>query len=136
MPRSPRAVYSEHRAYRDAPFWRLRSAGAPPTADAPAGAPLADLLPQPVRLAVGAALRDTPCLVDDRVQRRRALTHPGLDRPVAFLGGAELASLLDVLPEEPSLAHAIRRWNAGLPPGHARAIAEWLHARNLLTERG
>jgi hypothetical protein len=117
-------IYSEHRAHADAPFWRSRSGGA-----------LTDLLGLPVRLADSAALRDTPCVVEDRVHRRRALTHPALDRPIAFLGGAELASLLDLLPEAPSLAHAIERWDAVLPPGRARAIAEWLQARDLFAER-
>ena len=126
------AIYSEHRKYRDAPFWRLRS-GESATADAPPpAARLADLLPRPVCLATGAALEHTPCVVDDRVQRRRALTHPDLERPVAFLGGAELAPLLDQMPEAPSLAHTIKRWDAVLPPGRGRAIAEWLHARDLL----
>jgi len=54
---------------------------------------------------------------------------------VAFPGGAELAPLLDLLPETPSLAHAIERWDALLPAGRAQAIAEWLQARGLLAER-
>lgn len=129
-------IYAEHHAHREAPFWRLRSSGAPAPQDGPPAAaltaPLPDLLALPVRLTAGAALAHTPCVVGDRVERRRALTHPGLDRPVAFLGGAELAPLLDLLLEAPSLAQAIARWDAMLPAGRAQAIAEWLHSRGLL----
>lgn len=64
------------------------------------------------------------------MQRRRALTHRDLDRPVAFLGGAELAPLLDLLPQTPSLADVIARWDAMLPAGRAEAIAGWLQARD------
>jgi len=132
---SAAAIYSEHRTNADQPFWRLRCsalAARPPVAPA---APPVDLLARPVRLASGATLASTSCIVGDRVQRRRALTHPELDRPVAFLGGAELAPLLDILPQAPSLAHVIARWDALLPTGRAEAIADWLQARGMLAER-
>ena len=132
---SAAAIYSDHRANRDQPFWRRR-ASVPPT-PAPAGraTPPVDLLALPVRLAAGATIASTSCIVGDRVQWRRALTHPDLDRPVAFLDGAELAPLLDLLPQAPSLAHVIARWDATLPAGRAEAIAGWLQARGILAER-
>ncbi|MGH3962526.1 MAG: flavin-dependent monooxygenase QhpG [Pseudonocardiaceae bacterium] len=126
-------LYAEHRPHADAVFWRRRSAGAPPVpAPSPRIAPLADLLPLRVRLPAAAALRDTPCLVGDCIELRRALRHPALDRPVAFLGGSELAPLLDHLPTAPSLADAIGSWDRCLPPGRALEIAEWLRRRGLL----
>lgn len=129
------SLYAEQRPHEEAPFWRRRSAAAPPTPPRPpAPRPLADLLDLPVRLASGATLRDTPCLVEDRVELRRALAHPTLDRPVAFLGGDELAPLLDLLPASPTLVHAIRTWDFALPSGRAHAIAEWLYARGLLVQ--
>lgn len=127
------SLYAEHRRHEHAAFWRRRSAGAPSARSrGPVPRPLADLLALPVRLAPGAALQDTPCLVGDRVERRRALTHPVLDRPVAFLGGDELAPLLDMLHSSPSLMHAIGAWDHGLRTRRGHAIAGWLHARGLL----
>ncbi len=130
------ALYAEHRPYAPAAFWRARSAGAQPAPARRASATaIAELLGERVSLAPGADLRETPCLVGDRIELRRALAHPGLDRPVAFLGGDELAPLLDELPAAPSLAGAIDRWDRALAPGRANAIAGWLHARGLLTAR-
>jgi flavin-dependent dehydrogenase len=130
------ALYAEHRRYADAAFWRRRSAGAVPVPavppPSPSAAPLADLLPRRVRLVSDAAVLDTPCLVGDRIEVRRALAHPALDRPVAFLGGSELAPLLDHLPTAPSLAAAIGSWDRWLPAGRALEIAAWLRQRGLL----
>ena len=133
-------IYAEHESHAAAPFWSRRAVPAttrprPPAAAAAAataGGPLADLLPRRVRLPAGAGVTDTPCLVGDRIERRRALTHPDLDRAVAFLGGHELAPLLDALDREPSLAQAIGRWNSSLGPAEGDAVARWLHARGLL----
>ena len=89
-------------------------------------------MPQRVRLPAGAALTPTPCLVGDRIEWRRALTHPALDRPVAFLGGDELAPLLDALDAADSLATAINNWDRRLRPGGGHAVAAWLHHRSLI----
>ena len=89
-----------------------------------------------MRLPSVAELRSTPCLVGDRIERRRALTHPTLDRPVAFLGDDELAPLIDMLQAAPTLDAAIGRWDRVLEPGRASAVAGWLHARGLLVADG
>ncbi|MGH3994238.1 MAG: NAD(P)/FAD-dependent oxidoreductase, partial [Pseudonocardiaceae bacterium] len=130
-------LYAEHLPHADAVFWRRRSAGVPPPVppvppSSPRGVALADLLPLRVRLPSTAALVDRPCLLGDRIELRRALTHPAVDRPVAFLGGIELAPLLDDLHAAPSLAAAISSWDRSLPSLHGPKIAAWLHQRGLL----
>lgn len=136
---SAATVYAEHRAHADALFWRRRSVGVVPSvpppsvlSSSPGVTPLADLLPLQVRLPPAAAILDTPCLLGDRIELRRALTHPAFDRPVAFLGDAELAPLLDHLHSAQSLAEALRTWERSLPAGRALTIAVWLHQRDLL----
>lgn len=112
-------AYADCGAYAGEPFWarRAASAQAPPTRDP---VPLEALLPHPVRLAPGAALAPVPCIVGDRVATRRALTDASLARPVAFLGGVELAPLLD-------------RLDGGRPLSELpRPVASWLAARGLL----
>jgi flavin-dependent dehydrogenase len=129
------ALYAEHRAHAGDPFWRRRSAlgsAAPAPRAVRSAPPLRELLALPVRLPPAARLVDAACLVGDRVERRRALAHPALDRPVAFLGGSELAPLLDGLPAAPSLAHAVSAWDRSLPRGRALELAAWLHGRGLI----
>lgn len=116
----------------DEPFWRARAA---PPEDRPEPLPvglmrLESLLPHPVRLAPPAALAPTPCVVDDRVELRRALTHPALPRPVAFLGGHELAPLIDAAVASPTLGDAIASRRVEPP------VARWLAERALLEPAG
>jgi flavin-dependent dehydrogenase len=123
-------LYAEHRWHADAAFWRRRAGTPPAPSPRPAVPPLVHLLPCRVRLPPEATILDTPCLLGDRVELRRALTHPSLDRPVAFLGGIELVPLLEHLPSARSLAEALSTW--ALPSGRALKIAAWLHRRGLL----
>ena len=72
---------------RTSVFWRRRSAGADRAARAAPRIGVDELLTRPVRLRAPAELRATACRVGDRIERRRALCTPQLDRPVGFLGG-------------------------------------------------
>lgn len=124
------AHYHRCEPHRDQAFWRRRAAPAPP---APVTPPLTpDHLRRPVRLASDAAVVPTPCPVGDLVTMRRALTHPALSAPVAHLGDAELAPLLDCVKHSASLADLLRAWSARLPAGGAEATVEWLHGKGLL----
>ncbi|MEV7028288.1 hypothetical protein, partial [Kitasatospora sp. NPDC093558] len=67
-----------------------------------------------------------------QVAFRRALTHPALPRPVAYLGGHELAPLTELLRGELTLAEALLAWSRSMPAEQAMAVAAWLHGRDLL----
>ncbi|WP_331771700.1 tryptophan 7-halogenase (plasmid) [Embleya sp. NBC_00888] len=126
--------YHDHRTHRDRPFWQRR---ARPTDSIPAprsGPDLVELLPRRVRLSPDATLVDTPCVVGDRVENRRALVHPDLPRPAVYVRDVELAPLLDVLsgPDRGCLADVVRTWSRHLPSDHARAVAAWLYRKGLL----
>ena len=81
-------------------FWQQRADGASeaPKLNAPSmdfhGTLTTDLA---VALAPEAVLQNEPCIVGDMIESRPALSHPDLERPVAFLGGWDLASLLQPL---------------------------------------
>ncbi|MGY1829108.1 NAD(P)/FAD-dependent oxidoreductase [Geodermatophilus sp. SYSU D01180] len=127
------ALYAEHDVYAHRPFWRRRSAAVTTVPAAATGpGPLADLLPHRVRLRSPGALQETACLLGDTIGRRRALVSPELDRPVAFLGGHDIALLVDELAAAPCLAAAVRRWESALPGDRAMRIASWLHDRGML----
>ena len=66
------------------------------------------------------------------MELRSALTHPGLDGPVAYLGGHELAPLLrDVRPGMTSRDLA-RVWAGSVPLGSGLSIAHWLTGHGVL----
>lgn len=126
------SIYAEHRDHADAPFWRRR-ASVPAEPRVPrARPPIEQMLGRRVRLARDAALRDTPCQLGDVIERRPALSHPELARPVAFLGGCDLAPLLDDLELRTTLREAIGAWEVGLPAGRGHDIAAWLLQRGLI----
>jgi len=72
------------------------------------------------------------CVVGDVVERRPALTHPGLTRPVAYLDGMDLAGLVQALPSAATLGDAVAMWAKQMPAERAMAVAQWLHDRDLL----
>jgi flavin-dependent dehydrogenase len=134
------------------PFWRARRddfvmtpkggsalarlvAGTPVPAPGPAAAP-GMLLRGEVRRCDALAIIDEPCVVDDRVQLRRAVAHPNLPRPVAFVEGAEIVPLLDVLAAVPRLETAVELWSYRMPPARAARIAAWLCEQRLVRAAG
>jgi flavin-dependent dehydrogenase len=109
-------------------FWQMRAA---------ATAAQAELKPAPaidfsqcspaelrVTLAPEATFKDKPCIVGDFVATKPALHHPGLDRPIAFVGGWELAQLLSPLSPGMPLSALMDAWP--IPSTSKPAIADWL----------
>jgi flavin-dependent dehydrogenase len=117
-------------------FWRARAAGAEDADEAPGaqGRALAPAEFGAARLVASPDLRivEQPCLDADFVVARRAIAHPGLDGPVAYLGEQELAPLLDGLPAGLTAFELARAWQARLPPRAGLATAAWMVERGLL----
>jgi flavin-dependent dehydrogenase len=126
--RTASALYAEHGRHAGEAFWQRRSVATVPRAPSP---PLPDLLPRRMRLAPGAAVRPTACLIEQTVGRRPALHAPGLDRPVAFLDGRPVGPLLEELRRASTLAAAVERWDRHWP-GRGLSFAQWLHRHDLL----
>lgn len=118
-------------------FWQERADAIPGDADEAPGAPGRALAPAEfgaARLVASPDLRivEQPCLDADFVVARRAIAHPGLDGPVAYLGEQELAPLLDGLPAGLTAFELARAWQARLPPRAGLAAAAWMVERGLL----
>ncbi|MCU7375874.1 tryptophan 7-halogenase [Paucibacter sp. O1-1] len=77
-------------------------------------------------------LVDTPCLVDDRVRRRAAISHPRLTRPVAFVDGVELAPLLASLRYVDHLHQWLDWCTYTMPRAQALGVAGWLLHHGLI----
>ena len=118
-------------------FWRRRAAASPATAAAETDAlRVPGAFDTRLRLSAAAALVATPCVTGDLIAMRRALVHPGLDRPVAFLDGVEIAPLLEAVPPEATLGELTAHWSRRLPElarrGNAAALAGWLIHHGIL----
>jgi flavin-dependent dehydrogenase len=114
-------------------FYHARAAGAAagPEPVTAAGTPIRNL-PAHIRVALSPETKfiDEPCIVGDLVAMKRALHHPGLDRPVAFLHGWEIATLLRSLHPAIRLDSLIAEWN--IPAPSRQAIATWLLEHRIL----
>jgi flavin-dependent dehydrogenase len=112
----------------DDSFWRRRkSARRPPQRSRVAAMPVGRL-----RLSPAARIIPTPCIVGDQVEMRPAVHHPNLRRPVAYLGGIELAPLLTTDHDDGDLPS---RWPATLSAEKAAAVALWLVSNEILVPR-
>ncbi len=116
----------------DSAFWRARAA---PTTESPSleepGAPA----PDDATLALSPLARwvEVPCLGERFVERRRALEHPSLEGPTAFVGGMSLAELLEGLPPTFTSLELAQRWVTRMPVRRGIEIARWLSARGVLS---
>jgi flavin-dependent dehydrogenase len=127
--------YQEQRSHRDRPFWQRRAL--PAAALAPREVrPIATdgLLHRRWRLAGEAALVEMPCIVGDLIELRRALSHPRLARPVAYVDGVELAPLVEAFRGALTMPQLADTWARWVPLRQGAAILGWLHRQGLLTE--
>ncbi len=115
-------------------FWRTRADDAVPISEAPPERAIgwgktwsAD---QPVMLAPELSFVDEPCIVDDLITTKRALLRPGLDRPVAYIGGCDVEALLRPLYPGISLGALMQAWP--VPARSKPLIAAWLLDRQFL----
>ncbi len=83
----------------------------------------------------GVTISKAPVLMDDLVELRQVLYRPKLDRPVAFVGGIEIAPVFahllprcTVLAAEVAIAEVI-------PAKLSRPILDWLVANQFLERR-
>lgn len=116
----------------DRPFWRERSVQAgtiePPLPALDAVA----LAATPLQLSPELEFVRTPCLQGDFVGIASALHHPRLATPLVFLGGRELAPLLQQLPPGKTPLQIAEYWSDRIPLESGMAIAGWLVRHGIL----
>jgi hypothetical protein len=119
----------------DRPFWRLRSA--PVAAEPPPPPPIdvRTLAATPLELSDQLEFIRTPCLRGDFVSLASALLHPRLEDPLVFLGGRELAPLLQTLPPGKTPLQIAQSWTNRMPIESGIAITGWLINHGILVEQ-
>jgi flavin-dependent dehydrogenase len=120
----------------DRPFWRQRSS-AQAAMDPPPLPPIdaRTLATIPLELSRELEFVRTPCLQGDFVSIASALHHPRLTSPLVFLGGRELAPLLQTLPPGMTPLQIAQAWSNRMPVESGMAIAGWLIDRGILVEQ-
>jgi len=129
--------YAEAARMRPASFWQDRAAAAPgetprrPVVSTDAAGAVA----QPVELSRDLVIEDLPCIEGEFVTLARALRHPGLAGPVAFLGDQPLAPLVNDLHSGATLVEIAQGWSRRMPFKSALSIAIWLRNSGILVDR-
>ena len=120
----------------DREFWRDRST-APLATNPPPPQPLDArvLATTPVELSGELKFIRTPCLQGDFVSLASALQHPRLESPLVFLGGRELAPLLQRLPPGKTPLQIAQAWSDRMPLESGMAIAGWLVKHGILIQQ-
>lgn len=125
--------YAEAARHRRNPFWLARAAGAVTESPEPAERATEEALAsRPVWLSPEVELAEQPCLDGEFVALRRAVRHPALEGPVAFLAGHELAPLLDALPGGLTPVQIAQAWSDRVPLQTGLAMLAWLVNYGLL----
>jgi len=129
--------YDSVQRYAQEPFWLARASRAVSdraTARVPqpvlAGRPL--LPSTPVRISDQVRFHQEPCIVQGEIRAQTAISHPGLERPVAFLGGIPIGDLLQPAAETRSLADWTALWAKRVSGDCARQIADWMVSHQVL----
>ncbi|MFZ6746498.1 flavin-dependent monooxygenase QhpG [Undibacterium sp. JH2W] len=95
--------------------------------------PLASFNPYlPLRIHPATSMVASYCVVDDKVEKQLAITHPSLERPVSFLENQALLPHLDSLWQPQSLASVLKKLEIGLGAQNAQKITAWLWQRGIL----
>jgi flavin-dependent dehydrogenase len=86
----------------------------------------------PLKLSPDCLWEEVPCLGLRYVELKRALRHPRLDGPVAYVGGQELAPLLRDVRPGTTTRELARSWRHTMPSETGSSLAQWLARHRVL----
>lgn len=130
--------YARQAAITPNVFWSARAEGAGVVdKDASSRAVIMDAIAVDLRviLAADVSFQRVPGIRDDIVTWMTAVAHPGLDRPIVYFNGIELASVLEAvrsLPEPRTIRAILHAWSSKVTGASAHRLLGWLLQRQLL----
>ena len=127
--------YAEQAAVTASEFWQARAAGheADGASDLTVS-PETTPLPRNTQLMLHPAASFTalPILKGDLVTSAKALSHPSLERPIAFVEHIELVPLIELLTTGDTLEDIVTKWSHRVPAQSSLRILNWLWQRRLI----
>jgi hypothetical protein len=123
--------YRERAAMCERPFWRQRAAFAEPKKEPDFATEALDPACR-LRLSRSAKVESMPVIQGDLIASAPALRHQSLDRPVAFLGGVELAPLLRQIRPGQTAGAIVEAWSERLSSELSWDVLSWLWRRRIL----
>ncbi|BBB64640.1 hypothetical protein UNDYM_0387 [Undibacterium sp. YM2] len=87
---------------------------------------------QPLRMHPATSRVTSYCVVDDKVEKQLALSHPNLERPVSFLENQALLPHLDFLWQPQPLVSVLKTLGTVMSTQNAHKITAWLWQCGLL----
>jgi flavin-dependent dehydrogenase len=128
--------YGEVVRFAGEPFWSRRRVAAtvpPSSTEAPAPPPA---LGESVRLHPRATLLDEPCVNGEFIATRLALRAPQLPRPIVFLDGVEIATLIEQAVQPVRWGDLLMYWERHFSLRRAERVAGWLWSKGVIVRTG
>jgi hypothetical protein len=85
-----------------------------------------------IKMSDAAEIKPIPVIKGDLIVSAPALHHDMLDRPAAFLGGIEIAPLLNTIRSGQTIGSVIKDWSGRIPPDMSYQIMKWLWSRKIV----
>jgi hypothetical protein len=123
--------YSAAAATRNGEFWRQRASRSVPGKAVPSFE-ASDFADEPLSLSPVLRFVELPCIDGEFVAVKSALQHPGLDRPVTYVGGFEMPPLVSKLRPDMKPMEIAQLWSNQVPINTGLALVGWLIGRGLL----
>jgi flavin-dependent dehydrogenase len=123
--------YGAAAATRKSDFWQQRSSIDNPAEPVPrlnAG----DFADEQLALSLDLRLVESPCIDGEFVTLKTALQHPALERPVTYVGGSEMPSLVRRLRPGMKPMEIALLWSDQVPLRTGLALTGWLISNGLL----
>ena len=79
-----------------------------------------------VLLSPDVAFNETPCIINDCIEMKMAVQHPGLEREIVYLQEIELKPLLDLIHPKLTVGELVYTWEQHIAPELARKFAAYL----------
>jgi hypothetical protein len=126
------SAYRQVTTYIADPFWLDRS-GYIETEEAKPGIKIT--LPDEsatVKLSAQTYIKSIPVMQEDLITSSPTIQHPSLDRPIAYLGGHDIVSLLTEVRQGKTVSDLIKVWSYKMPPDRAFEIFSWLWSKGII----